>query len=486
MRNKIKFIIFGNFLILIFSGCLGKGLNPQALLTSITSKGVTRAPTPIPLPWVGSKQLGVTGAYDTEAQNIASDSSGNIYISGFTRGAIDGQLKTSNATYKDFFITKYDSSGTKVWTRQLGIPGAFDTFPRGLATDSSGNTFIVGFTLGALDSQAKTSDAISNDFFITKYDTSGVKIWTKQLGIAGTFNTYGLSVTTDSSGNAYLTGYTDGALDSQSKISAASYNDFFITKYNSLGTKLWTKQFGIAGLFNSLAFGISSDSSGGLFIVGYTDGALDSQPKISAVSYSDFFITKYDPSGTRIWTRQLGVGGSFNTQAHGVTTDSNGNIFVGGYTVGAIDSQVKISNAGSNDSFITKFATSGTRAWTRQLGATGAYDTLSQSVSSDSSGNLFIAGYTKGALDSQTRFSTLGNNDFFLTKYDASGAKFWTRLLGVAGASDTVAYGVTTDSSGSAFVGGYTNGALDSQTKFSNVGNHDFFISKYNSSGAKQ
>jgi len=71
-----------------------------------------------------------------------------------------------------------------------------------------------------------------NDFFITKYDASGVKQWTRQLGTAG--NESANALTSDAAGNVYATGYTDGALDGQT--SAGSF-DFCIVKYQADGRK---------------------------------------------------------------------------------------------------------------------------------------------------------------------------------------------------------------------------------------------------------
>ncbi len=57
--------------------------------------------------WVGTKQLGTSG--DDQANGVATDSSGNVYVTGFTQGGLDG---TSAGNF-DIFVVKYNSSGTK-------------------------------------------------------------------------------------------------------------------------------------------------------------------------------------------------------------------------------------------------------------------------------------------------------------------------------------------------------------------------------------
>ena len=55
------------------------------------------------------------------------------------------------------------------------------------------------------------------------------------------YNDYGNGVNIDSSGNIYMTGYTLGDLDGNT---SSGLDDIFLVKYNSSGTKQWTKQLG--------------------------------------------------------------------------------------------------------------------------------------------------------------------------------------------------------------------------------------------------
>ena len=118
-------------------------------------------------PWIGTKQLGVAGK-DTAGRSVATDASGNVYVAGYTYGGLDGNTQTG-AT--DFFVTKYNSSGVKQHTRQLGVAGQ-STYGRSVATDANGNVYVAGYTRGGLDLNTLTG---TYDSFVTKYDSSGVK-----------------------------------------------------------------------------------------------------------------------------------------------------------------------------------------------------------------------------------------------------------------------------------------------------------------------
>ena len=82
---------------------------------------------------------GLTGTYQLAtndyANGVSTDSSGNVYVTGGTKGGLDGN---TSAGANDLFVVKYNSSGTKQWTKQLGTSSYDQAY--GVAIDSSGNT----------------------------------------------------------------------------------------------------------------------------------------------------------------------------------------------------------------------------------------------------------------------------------------------------------------------------------------------------------
>ena len=111
--------------------------------------------------------MGVAGKI-TYGTSVATDARGNVYVAGYTNGGLDGNALTG--TY-DFFVTKYDSSGVKLYSRQLGVVGQ-NTLGNSVATDANGNVYVAGETNGGLDGNTLTG---THDLFVTKYISSGVK-----------------------------------------------------------------------------------------------------------------------------------------------------------------------------------------------------------------------------------------------------------------------------------------------------------------------
>jgi hypothetical protein len=409
-------------------------------------------------PW--TRQFGTAGS--DVARALAADRAGDVYVAGYTNGALDGE--TSAGGY-DLFVTKYDRAGARLWTRQLGTAG--NDYAYALATDAAGNAVAAGYTNSALDGQ---TSAGGYDLFVTKYDPAGARLWTRQLGTAA--NDYAYALASDPGGNVYVAGATAGALDGQT--SAGGY-DLFVTKYDPAGARLWTRQLGTAG--DEAALAVTADPLGNAYVAGTVGGALDGQ--LSAGS-TDIFVVKYAANGTKQWTRQLGTAG--RDDAYALTSDPFGNVYVAGNAGGALDGQ---TSAGDPDFFVTKYEATGAKQWTRQLGTAGA-DPLggmtswdqAYAITSDAAGNVYVAGYTQGALDGQ---SSAGGYDLFVTKYDTSGVRQWTRQLGTTGTEE--AYAITSDAAGNVYVAGYTDGALDGQTQ---VGLGDVFVVKYQSDGRKR
>jgi hypothetical protein len=152
------------------------------------------------------------------------DSSDNIYVTGYTAGGLDWN---TNSGDNDTFLVKYNSSGTKQWTQQLGT--STDDLGYGVAVDSSNNIYLTGWTQGGLDGNI---NAGGQDIFLVKYNSSGTKQWTQQLG--STSHEVGNGVTVDSSDNIYVTGTTYGGLDGNTN---SGNLDIFLVKFNSDGVK---------------------------------------------------------------------------------------------------------------------------------------------------------------------------------------------------------------------------------------------------------
>ena len=350
------------------------------------------------------------GAGSDYAQDVAVDSLGNIYVVGYGDSQGAGSF--------DAYIAKYNTSGAIQWQRSLG--GAGSDYVFGISVDNSDNIYISGgCTIG------------NEDLLIAKYNTSGVIQWQRRL--SGATNDRGYCNAIDSSGNVYVVGYSY----------IGSNYDIILAKYNSSGAILWQRRLG--DTVNNYGRGVAVDGSGDVYIIGYTESFLN-----------DIIVAKYNTSGVIQWQRSLYMNTNADVGSN-IVVDGSSNVYIVGYT----ESQ----GAGLSDLLIAKYNTSGTIQWQRSLGGTN-YE-YGNDICVDSSGNIYVAGYT--------RSQGAGNDDVLIAKYNSSGTIQWQRSLGGAGSDYGI--GISADNSNNIYVVGYTTSQ--------GAGNNDMLIAKLPGDGSK-
>lgn len=257
----------------------------------------------------------------THGEGIALDSSGNIYVTGYTVAVGDGE---------EGFIAKYNSSGTLQWDKRLGSSSSADRFFR-CAVDSSNDIVVVG-------RYEQSSTSYQDEILVAKYNSSGTLQWDRRIDGSGDDSAIGIDV--DSSNNIYISGQTSSS-------GVQGSNDMFIAKYNSSGTIQWKRTLGSTS--NDIGKGIAVDSSGNAYMIGYSNesGAYDS------------VLAKYNSSGTFQWDKRLGGTGS--EFSWGVAIDSSDNIIISGYSNSP-------GTSGSYDGLIAKYNSSGTLVFQKLLG----------------------------------------------------------------------------------------------------------------------
>jgi hypothetical protein len=436
----------------------------------------------------------VGGTLSDNPTSVSTDSSGNIVVTGrYASNPLaiynaDGTTFTTlaNAGSQDGFVVKYDSIGTPLWARRVGGTNLDSTVS--VSTDSSGNIVVSGFyastTLTIYNADGTTAfttlaNAGSDDSFVVKYDSIGTPLWARRVGGTGS-NDVASSVSTDSSGNIVVVGrYASNPLaiynadgTTFTTLANAGSDDGFVVKYNSAGTPQWVRRVG--GTSGDNVSSVDTDSSGNIVVVGgYTSNpvtvfAADGTTAFTTLANAganDSFVVKYDSIGTPLWARR--VGGTLSDSTTSISVDSSGNIVVvGGYTsnpvtVFAADGTTTfttLTNSGSFDTFVVKYDSIGTPLWARRVGGTNLDSAVS--VSTDSSGNIVVAGYydsnpvTVFTADGTTAFTTLANvgYDSFVVKYDSIGTPLWARRVG--GANNELIRSVSTDSSGNIIMTG--------------------------------
>ncbi|MBP9673666.1 MAG: SBBP repeat-containing protein [Bacteriovoracaceae bacterium] len=310
-----------------------------------------------------------------------------------------------------------------------------------------------------------------------KKQTASVIPWgVKRLGVA-TFQTEGGGIATDSSGKVYVVGSTNGALDGQT---LSGGKDGFLTIYDANGTKISTTLFGGSSSNTYVEpKSVLVDANGDIYVAGHISGGRI--PSGSATGLYDYFITKFDSTGNFLWHEQEGLSGVFTNAWGGLALDTSGNVYLCGVTQGNLNGATAIGSA--QNAYIVKYDSSGTLLNTFLYGVTGA-TTGCSGIAVASSGNIYISAYTYGNLHGET---LTGTYDAAIIKLDSAGTPQWTKLLGTSGVG-TGTSRLVLDASENVYVAGTARGVLPSGSLPANssIGTSDTFLAKYNSSGVFQ
>ncbi len=381
-----------------------------------------------------STYLGGTG--DEWGNGIAVDGSGNAYITGSTSGNFPitgGAIQTVfGGGNSDVFVAELNSLGNNlVYSTYLG--GGGNDQGQGIALDGSGNAYVTGFTTGEFPTTGGAYQTVfggSNNAFVAKLNSSGsVLTYSTYLGGSGWDN--GLGIAVDGTGNAYVTGYTEGAFPTTSAAYQKNYGgggaDAFVSKLNPSGSALVYSTF-LGGNGNDYGNAIAIDGSGNAYITGSTSGNFPVSGGAYQTAYggggSDVFVAKLNATGSALAYCTY-LGGNGDDVGFGIGVDGAGEAYVAGETGGNFPvsggAYQTLYGGGTYDVFLTKLNAAGNGlAYSSYLGGIGNDSAYSMAL--DGSGNAYVTGYTTGNFPTssgafQTDYGE--NGDAFVAKFDA-------------------------------------------------------------------
>jgi len=270
---------------------------------------------------------------------ICVDRFGNVYVGDKNNG----------------YIRKISPSGNVITIAGTGVnaadrPSETNTllyFPAIPMIDSNGILYIgTGASIRKISPVVASLANTGSNWrgFVVKYNSSGLPLWARRIG--GTAFEEINSVCTDSNQNVIITGlryvgsliiYAADGISTFATLPNVGAKDTITIKYNSAGTPLWARRIG--GTDNDEAMSVTADSNGNVIVVGthtvqpITIYASNGTTPVFTLAFSggyyDTFVVKYDSDGTPLWARK--IAGNLEDQLGSVSSDSAGNIVVAGY-----------------------------------------------------------------------------------------------------------------------------------------------------------
>jgi hypothetical protein len=310
----------------------------------------------------------ISGSY---AQAVAYDQQGNVYVTGYSLGAVNG-----NFYEYDIATVKYNSSGIEQWVRRYGGPNSTDV-GIAMAVDGEGNVYITGYSFARIDS--------TQNLLTLKYSSDGVLLWEDKLNSNAPSQGFAIAIGVD--GSVFVTGYSKGI-----------GFDYVTIKYSSAGVREWTIPYNGTGNLDDFAKSIATDNNGNVYVTGQSRG----------VSNGDFLTIKYNSAGVMQWEARYNGPFNLDDAANSIAVDNVGNVYVTGF---------RYNNATTRLFVTVKYNTDGELQWVRPY-PTGAVNNIfyyGKAVKVDNEGNVYVTG-------------TQGSNVIATLKYNTAGTLQWVRL----------------------------------------------------------
>ena len=409
------------------------------------------------------------GGTDYESgEDIAFDSSGNVYMLGIFNSTADfdpgaGSYNLTSAGAQDIYIVKLDSNKTFIWAVRAG--GSHQDFSYSIAVKGN-SVYACGYfkDTADFDPGPGTNNLVAaggSDIFILKLDTASNFGWVKQIG--GTGDDMAEKLTLDNAGNILVCGEFQNTVDFDpgggvQNMTSNGSADAYVLKLDAIGNYVWSGHFGNnPGQF---AYGIAADATNDIYVTGGFYGTTDFDPgpaiyNMSTTGFnSNIYVLKWSAAGNFIWAGNMGnsSGGDWGAA---IKTDAAGNPVITGTYFGTVDfdpgaGTFNLNAAGSNgDIFVVKLTSlTGAFMFAGSMGGTGLDQPYGLAL--NDAGAIYVTGLYSLTADFDPgatvfNLTASGPGDVFIVELDASGNFLWA--YGFGGTDNDFARGLNTGGS---------------------------------------
>jgi uncharacterized delta-60 repeat protein len=382
----------------VTGGSCGSGTEPDYVTIKYSPNGDTA--------WV--RRYDGPGTSEDIGCAIAIDDSGNIYVTGWSRGS---------GYHRDYASIKYYPNGDTAWVRRYNGPGNSDDLAYVIAVDGSGNVYVTGESYGS---------GYQKDYATIKYYPNGDTAWVRRYDGPGTSDDAAYCMAVDASGNIYVAGESGVGWD---------LRDYATVKYYPNGDTAWVRRYDGPVSYFDCASAIGVDNSGNIYVAGYS-----SQDSVNGCNL-DYATIKYYPNGDTAWVRRYnGPVDRGDDYLSAVALDDYGNVYVTGQSRGS----------GTDYDYASiKYHANGDTAWVRRYNGPGNEFDKPNALAVDESGNVYVTGGS---------YSGWIDYDYATIRYYPNGDTAWVRRYNGPGNSTDFAHAIATDGSGNVYVTGYSYG----------------------------
>ena len=287
---------------------------------------------------------------------------GNIVVTGIFSSPVNfgsGIFDNPPGSGQDSFLVKLSSSdGSHIWSKHIrGSIFGSTVASKAMTVDSFGNIFITGKVTGQVDFGGATINPPGTSIFVSKYSGSTGTLTTGWPKIFGGNGAIGSGIVTDGLGGIVLVGTVSGTMNFGGQATAYSgYSDIVVAKLSAIdGSHIWSRGFG--GTSVEVGNGITTDSSGNIFITGRMSSVTNFGGGPLALYSGGYngYVASFTPSGIHRWSTNFNTGFGNSSVVH---ISNLGQLFIAGQfsSTANFGGGNTIPAIGSTDIFIASFA----------------------------------------------------------------------------------------------------------------------------------
>jgi hypothetical protein len=388
--------------------------------------------------WVAHYNNGITNGTN-QAVKIALDSTGNIYVLGFSQ---------NTNTNLGYVTIKYAPNGNQLLATRYDSSNYPSAMPTGFALDTSNNVVVTGNALTI------KYDTNGNQLWTALYDGTGIAIDASGdsivTGFSSGFNTVNISpngsnlwsasyvsqygpamsqaVVVDSGGNAYVGG-SDTFICLSEGPSQTCYNELLLVKYDQNGNQIWENLAQPPTVPPVEVAGMAIDNA--------------SNVDVLANAYQQPYSTySYTQEGSLNWTASNPDSSCGSDLVHGFVLDKTGELLATGQSC----------YFAPNDAYATfvygtyKASTNGAWVWTNTYPTAPMQPSIANAIAVDMANSVYVTGSSP---------DTNAFNDIVTIKYDPNGNQIWLQRYTSPGNGNAAGNAIAIDNNGNVYVTGY-------------------------------
>ncbi|MBN1833421.1 MAG: SBBP repeat-containing protein [Deltaproteobacteria bacterium] len=226
---------------------------------------------------------------EDDARGIAVDDTGNVYVAGSSQATWGSSPVNAYSGDYDAFAAKLNNSGVLQWNTFMGSAALDEA--NAIAVDGNGNVYVAGTSQATWGSSPVNAYSGDYDAFTAKLNNSGVLQWNTFMGSADSDSAVSLIV--DDNGNIYVAGNSDATWGSSpvNPYSGTGNYDGFAAELNNSGVLQWNTFMG-SGAYDD-ANGIAVDGIGNVYVAGISYATWGPSPVNAYSGSIEAFVVRF-------------------------------------------------------------------------------------------------------------------------------------------------------------------------------------------------